>query len=53
MTISTFYTEGLKAHADMVQDFKINKLKFQPKIRKYKTELEDIFNDSEKSLTQC
>lgn len=23
------------------------------KIRKYKTELEDIFNDSEKSLTQC
>tara|TARA_R100001086_G_scaffold208658_1_gene124424 strand:- start:110 stop:574 length:465 start_codon:yes stop_codon:yes gene_type:complete len=37
MTISTFYTEGLKAHASMVQDFKIDKLNFQPKIRKYKT----------------
>lgn len=37
MTISTFYTEGLKAHASMVQDFKINKVMFQPKLRKYKT----------------
>ena len=37
MTISTFYTEGLKAHASMVQDFKIDKFLFQPKLRKYKT----------------
>ena len=37
MTISTFYTEGLKAHADMVQDFKADKFMFQPKLRKYKT----------------
>jgi len=37
MTISTFYSEALKAHGTMVQDFKIDKLIFQPKIRKYKT----------------
>ena len=37
MTISTFYTEGLNAHASMVQDFKKNKFMFQPKLRKYKT----------------
>ena len=37
MTIKTFYTEALRNHATMVQDFKIDKLKFQPKVRKYKT----------------
>ena len=37
MTISTFYAEGLKAHASMVQDFKKDKFMFQPKLRKYKT----------------
>jgi len=37
MTISTFYTEALKGHATMVQDFKIYKFKFEPKLRKYKT----------------
>jgi hypothetical protein len=37
MTISTFYSEALKGHATMVQDFKINKTMFQPKLRKYKT----------------
>ena len=37
MTISSFYSEGIKAHADMVQDFKKDKFMFQPKLRKYKT----------------
>ena len=37
MTIKTFYTEALKNHATMVQDFQILKHKFEPKLRKYKT----------------
>ena len=37
MTIKTFYTQALKNHATMVQDFQILKHKFEPKLRKYKT----------------
>jgi len=37
MTISTFYTDALKAHASMAQDFKIKKHMFWPKLSQYKT----------------